>query len=203
MHRFWEELKKCKNDKYNGFDLKKMNHYDFSQHSYSERKLISYIFSDIEKFNLFISQEYDEDLIISYEKLFLNILIKEKIDYSVFFTELKSNNLINLRNAYFKALRLIYKNSKLNILEEWIIKDLKNNRKHFCDDLDTMLDILNSDLPLKFKKLYVSFCFNVIKSTDLVFINDEVVKKMYINTVSKKNNIDYESIRNSIVRTTY
>ena len=186
MHRFWEELKKCKNDKYNGFDLKKMNHYDFSQHSYSERKLISYIFSDIEKFNLFISQEYDEDLIISYEKLFLNILIKEKIDYSVFFTELKSNNLINLRNAYFKALRLIYKNSKLNILEEWIIKDLKNNRKHFCDDLDTMLDILNSDLPLKFKKLYVSFCFNVIKSTDLVFINDEVVKKMYINTVSKK-----------------
>lgn len=202
MHRFWEELKKCKNDKYNGFDLKKMNHYDFSQHSYSERKLISYIFSDIEKFNLFISQEYDEDLIISYEKLFLNILIKEKIDYSVFFTELKSNNLINLRNAYFKALRLIYKNSKLNILEEWIIKDLKNNRKHFCDDLDTMLDILNSDLPLEFKKMYVSFCSNVIKSTDLVFINDEVVKKMYINTVSK-NNINYEPIRNSVVRTTY
>lgn len=202
MHRFWEELKKCENDKYNGFDLKKMNHYDFSQHSYSERKLISYIFSDIEKFNLFISQEYDEDLIISYEKLFLNILIKEKIDYSVFFTELKSNNLINLRNAYFKALRLIYTNSKLNILEERIVKDLKNNRKHFCDDLDTMLDILNSDLPLEFKKMYVSFCSNVIKSTDLVFINDEVVKKMYINTILK-NNINYEPIRNSVVRTTY
>lgn len=201
MHRFWEELKKCENDKYNGFDLKKMNHYDFLQHSDSERKLISYIFSDMEKFNLFLSQEYDEDLIISYEKLFLNILIREKIDYSVFFTELKSNNLINLRNAYFEALRIIYENSNLNILEGKIIKYLKTNRKHFCDDSDTILDILNSDLPFEFKKTYVSFCSTTIKNTDLIFINDEVVKEMYLETVLQ-NNINPEWNRYS-VRTIY
>ena len=78
---FWQELNNSilEDGKY---DLKKIDHYNFSIHNNQwEKEIISCVFHDIEKFNLFVSD--DKDLLNSYEKLFLNILIKEERDYSI------------------------------------------------------------------------------------------------------------------------
>ena len=182
---FWVKLRGSWHDNNKKYDLKKMNNYDFSVHNYSEKEVISYIFSDIENLNLFISDDYSEASIISYEKLFLNITMKKEIDYSVFFTELNSKNLLNLKKSYFEALKFIYINDNKDFIKERIIKDLEKRKKCFSDDFDVVLDILNSDLDIELKKSYISFSSTPIKETYLTLIKDPEVQKL----IEQKENV--------------
>lgn len=188
---FWVKLRDSWQDENKKYDLKKMNNYDFSVHNYSEKEIISYIFSDIENFNLFISNDYSEESIISYEKLFLNITMKKEIDYSIFFTELKSKNLLNLKKSYFEALKFIYiNNGKKNIMKERIVKDLEKRKKYFSDDFDVVLDILNSDLDIELKKSYISFSSTPIKEYFNFIKNKEVLEWLEKNNDKKNNNVN-------------
>ena len=155
---FWQELNNSilEDGKY---DLKKIDHYNFSIHNNQwEKEIISCVFHDIEKFNLFVSD--DKDLLNSYEKLFLNILIKEEIDYSIFFTELKKFNLINLKNAYLKSLKLKYEQDGVNWIKEKFVPYLKSQNKLFNDRQDVKLEIIESDLPDELKKTYIEYNYS-------------------------------------------
>ena len=164
---FWNELETCiENNKYN---LGKMNDYNFLIRDSWDRQIISYVLYGIEKLDLFFCSKNE---IESYETLFLNILIKNEIDYSTFFTDLKFNNLINLKNAYFNALKINYKSAGINIFEKRFVPYLNLNQKRFCDDLETTLDILNSDLPAALKKTYLDFSAAKIYKTDQIIDDD-------------------------------
>lgn len=176
---FWNELETCiENNKYN---LGKMNDYNFLIRDSWDRQIISYVLYGIEKLDLFFCSKNE---IESYETLFLNILIKNEIDYSTFFTDLKFNNLTNLKNAYFNALKINYESAGINIFEKRFVPYLNLNKKHFCDDLEITLEILNSNLPLELKKTYIFYSSTKIINTEKILDNE--IRDYYLTEVANK-----------------
>lgn len=186
MHIFWEELKKCENDQYNGFDLKKMNHYNYAIHTDREHQLIAFISSDIEKHNLINFDKYDFDALIACEKLFLNISWKKDdpnktIDYRTFLTQLDEYNLVNLKTHYLQILKTVYEQDQIDLIATRWIKSLRqfdHSERYFYDHQDVVINFLNSDLPDQMKKLYLRFLNTQLSDRDLFYLNDKM-KRLY------------------------
>ena len=180
-NNFWNELENCIVD--NKYDLKKMIDYNFLNRDSWDRQIISYVLYGIERMDLFFCNK-NENEIESYETLFLNILTKNEVDYSTFFTDLKFNNLTNLKNAYFNALKINYESAGINIFEKRFVPYLNSNRKYFCDDLESTLEILNSNLPLELQKTYISYSSTKIINTDKILDNE--IRNYYLTEVVNK-----------------
>lgn len=182
MYIFWNELKKCNTDNYNGFDLVKMNHYNYSIHTDRERKLITRIISDIEKYNWIYFDKYDLNALIACEKLFLNITwqnhnANETMDYRTFLTQLNDLNLVNLKTHYWNILKTVYEQDQIDLIaSHWIRSLVKFDRSERCfyDHQDVVIDFLNSDLPDQIKKSYLRFLDTKLSDRDLFYLNNKM-----------------------------
>ena len=133
--------------------------------SEEEKEYISSIFRTIEQNNLFfVDNDFEFE---AYKKFFENIVLKE-IDYSTFFSDLKKYSLFSLEDACFNLI-LKYDGSLIEIFISLLAKE----NKHFENDEETTIKILNLDINDEIKKKYIELNKTKIKKTYEI-ISDEI-----------------------------